>query len=100
MAIIKADPELADLIPDYLESRKGDLPLPEAALRSGDFATIASLGHRMRGTGASFGFAAITEIGDRLEQSGTAADRAGCRQSIDALAEYLTTLQVEYPQAA
>ena len=47
--IIHPDPELADLIPGYLESRTRDITEMRGCLATGDFERIRILGHSMSG---------------------------------------------------
>jgi len=92
--VVEADPELGDLVPGYLMSRRQDLAALRAALAGGGFEEIRKLGHNMKGTGRSYGFAPITEIGARLERAGKSADAAESGAALDALAEYLTRVEV------
>ncbi|MEN9579192.1 MAG: hypothetical protein RJA70_2201, partial [Pseudomonadota bacterium] len=65
-------PMLAAQIPAFLEHRREDVLTMLAALNQGDFETVARLGHDMKGSGASFGFQAITDIGAALEHEARA----------------------------
>ena len=67
--IVHADPEIADLIPGFLENRSKDIKAMSEALTQGDFETIRVLGHSMKGAGGSYGFDPITGIGKSLEQA-------------------------------
>lgn len=67
---VPVDPDLIDLIPDFLTRKRADLQTLKGALDGGDLATIASVGHKIKGEGGSFGFDAISEIGAGLESSG------------------------------
>ncbi len=68
------DPDIADLVPAYLDARRSDLAALEADLDAGRYDAVARLGHQLKGTGAPFGFPEITEIGGRLEQAALARD--------------------------
>jgi HPt (histidine-containing phosphotransfer) domain-containing protein len=63
---VKVDPDLIDLIPDFLTRKRADLQTLKGAVESGDLATIAALGHKIKGEGGSFGFDAMSEIGNWL----------------------------------
>ena len=73
--VVHADPEIADLIPKFLENRLKDIDAIRDALDRGDFDTIRTLGHSMKGAGGGFGFPGITDIGKTLEDSAKAAER-------------------------
>jgi len=64
------------------------------ALDRGDFGTVGSLGHGMRGAGGSWGFQAITDIGAALEQSAERADTDASRKSVRELSAYLDRVEV------
>ena len=74
---VEIDPEIADLVPGYLANRRADLPLLRDALAAADFETLATLGHRMKGSGGAYGFKQITAIGGALEKAAKDADAAG-----------------------
>jgi len=84
-------------IPVYLARRRADVGAIRNALALDDFACIQSVGHNLKGTGSSYGFPRITEIGGLLES----AARTGSRGVIGTLLEDLNTyLQSVDPQIA
>jgi HPt (histidine-containing phosphotransfer) domain-containing protein len=92
--IVEVDPDLADLIPDFLDRKRADLVTMQHALDSSDFTTIAALGHKIKGEGGSFGFDAITEIGAELEQTAKTGDRESARSLVSDLSEYLAKVEI------
>lgn len=74
-------------VPVYIARRRADLGVIHSALALGDFARIESVGHNLKGTGSSYGFPKITEIGGLLES----AARTGSRGEIGARLEDLNT---------
>jgi len=94
--LIQAHPDLADLIPGYLESRRLDLVKIRRELAQDNYAPIAVVGHRMRGTGSSYGFDGLSEIGSQIEAAAKASQSASLGEAIQALEEYLDSLQVNY----
>ena len=50
------------------------------ALDRGDFKTVESLGHGMKGAGGSWGFQAITDIGAAVEHAAESADADALRK--------------------
>jgi histidine phosphotransfer protein HptB len=91
---VEVDPDLIDLIPDFLARKRTDLQTMKGALESGDLATIASVGHKIKGEGGSFGFDTLSEIGAALEQCGRNGDRASAQQLVSDLSEYLEKVDV------
>jgi HPt (histidine-containing phosphotransfer) domain-containing protein len=90
------DPDLEDIIPGFLENRRGDLKKLEAARQQRDAKTVQVLGHRMKGDGGGYGFDAISAIGEALEQAALRQDwTAIARQTIE-LGDFLTRVEVVY----
>jgi HPt (histidine-containing phosphotransfer) domain-containing protein len=94
--IVHVDPEIADLIPGFLENRHKDTETMDEALKQGDFETIQILGHSMKGAGGSYGFDAITDIGKSLEQAAKDKDAGGIQKLVQELAAYLDRVEVLY----
>ena len=92
--MVRANPKLADLIPGFLQNRRQDVIAMLEALDRGDFATVESLGHGMKGAGGSWGFQAITDIGAALEQAAMSADTDASRKQVDELSKYLDRVEV------
>ncbi len=91
---VEVDPDLIDLIPDFLTRKRADLQTLKGALESGDLTTIASLGHKIKGEGGSFGFDTMSEIGAALEASAKKGDRASAQQLVTDLFNYLEKIEV------
>jgi PAS domain S-box-containing protein len=93
---VLVDASLQDLIPTFLSNRRRDVEAIAAAMEQSDFDAIRIIGHNMKGSGSGYGLDAITDIGDRLEQ--TAIQGAGdeIRILTSQLARYLGALQLEY----
>lgn len=83
------NPQIAARVPMFLENRRRDVQSMQEALTSGDFPTVGRLGHNMRGTGTSYGFQAVTEIGAAIEYEATQLDEVAARHWIDELSRYL-----------
>lgn len=91
---VSAPKEVEELIPWYLDRRRSDLAALNAALQAGHFDAIRILGHDMKGSGAGFGFAAITEIGSSLEAAAKEKSTGQIRTQISALGHYLECVEV------
>jgi hypothetical protein len=81
----EAEPWLKAIIPGYLDKRRGDLATLFSALERRDFPLIRTFGHQLAGTGASYGFPLLTEIGAALEQAAIAGDPAVMRTEAERL---------------
>jgi len=91
---IEIPPGLEDLVPGYLAARLKELPEMVALLSASDFARIAILAHDIKGTGGSYGFPALTQIGLTLERSAKEMDAAAVRTQLAELTDYLGRVQL------
>ncbi len=87
--VLPPNPHIAARIPVFLQNRRRDILSMVEALTRGDLDTVRRLGHNMRGTGTSYGFQAITDIGAAIEQEAERLDAVTARHWIDELARYL-----------
>ena len=93
---MRANPLVADLIPEFLLDRKRDVEVMLDALGAGDFEIVARLGHGMKGAGGSWGFQAITDIGGALELAANSADTDMSRKCVGELSSYLDRVEIVY----
>lgn len=91
---IRIDPDIADLIPGYIENRHKDIEAVRAALAQGDFETIRALGHGMKGSGGGYGFTKITGIGAEMEQAAKVSDSDTIKNLSNDLSEYLENIEI------
>ena len=87
-------PELADLVDDYLERRRGDAEALRVAVGAGDFDEARRLGHNMKGSGAGYGFARISELGAAMQSAAEARDFAALERLAGELDEYTRKVRV------
>jgi chemotaxis protein histidine kinase CheA len=93
---VEIDQELVSIVPDYLENRRSDCFLIERLLEEGCLAEIQSLAHRMKGSGGSYGFDVISEIGEVLERAALVPDANVIRSAVEQLKIYLSCIEVSY----
>ncbi len=91
--LVTIDPEFAELIPPFLDSCRRETAAMRKALELQDYAEIAALGHRLTGTGASFGFQPISDEARIIEAAAKAADATAVLAHLDALSLYLTRVR-------
>ena len=92
--LVRAEPKFADLIPVFLQNCRKNVIAMLEALDRGDYETVESLGHGMKGAGGSWGFQGITDIGAALEQSAEGADNEGSRKWVGELSRYLDRVEI------
>jgi signal transduction histidine kinase/HPt (histidine-containing phosphotransfer) domain-containing protein len=86
------DSEIAELLPEYLERRYEDVATLNRALREHDFEVVQTLGHRMKGSGASYGLPRVSEIGAALEIAAKGADQDGAEGAVLELSKLIDSL--------
>lgn len=96
--IIKIDPIIAPLIPDFLNNRARDVETLKAALQDGDYENIRITGHNLKGCGAGYGFQGITDIGAEIELAAKSKDINQLDQQIEVLSDYLMKIHIEEDQ--
>jgi CheY-like chemotaxis protein/HPt (histidine-containing phosphotransfer) domain-containing protein len=94
--LVRANPKLTDLIPGFLQNRRHDVIAMLDALDRGDFETVESLGHGMKGAGGSWGFQGITDVGAALEQAAKSIDADASRKWVSELSRYLDRVEIVY----
>jgi HPt (histidine-containing phosphotransfer) domain-containing protein len=94
--IIEVDSDLVDLIPLFLKSRQKDVQDLGKALAEGNFGALRLIGHSMKGAGSSFGFDAISDMGDRIEIAASGLDIATVQAQTEALTDYLARIDIKW----
>jgi PAS domain S-box-containing protein len=93
-SLLLGSPKLAARIPAFLQNRRKDVITMLDSLTRGDFETVGRLGHSMHGSGASFGFQTITDIGAALEREARSADTDASRKWVSELSTYLDRVEL------
>lgn len=83
-----------ELVAKYLERCRSGFPLLEAAICQNQYDDARVLGHRMKGTGAPYGFVRLTEIGALIEQAAANRNSRALREHVAVLAEYLSSVEI------
>ncbi|OSM05129.1 Hpt domain-containing protein [Magnetofaba australis] len=94
--VVVIDRDLEDIVPGYIENRHKDIEALRKAVEEGDTETANVLGHRMKGSGAGYGFDEITEIGRHIETSAKSNDIDGVKKGVADLESYLQRVEVTY----
>jgi hypothetical protein len=90
------DPDLKELIPGFLDNRRGDIERLTQLLAARRFEDIRLIGHSMKGAGGGYGFDPITDIGAAIESAALGGDAAAVQAGIVALTDYLDRIEVVY----
>ena len=93
---VEIDSEVQSIVPEFLENRKKDCLLISSLLEIDSFSEIRTLAHRMKGSGGSYGFDDISEIGEIMEEAALNEDRETVSIQILLLTRYLERVKVVY----
>lgn len=93
---VKVDSEVQSIVPAFLDNRRQDCLTIRTLLGGEAFSEICTLGHRMKGSGGSYGFDDVSRIGEVIEKAALAADKKAISNAILQLSSYLERVTVEY----
>jgi len=80
------DPDMAELVQQFVGRMPDRLGELRQALDSGSFERLRVLAHQLKGAGGSYGFSELTDVARRLEQAAKAADAEAAGLAIRELA--------------
>jgi CheY-like chemotaxis protein/HPt (histidine-containing phosphotransfer) domain-containing protein len=92
--VVYVDPDLEDLIPDFMDNMKSEVDRIGTLLVKEDMKEIQRIGHSMKGTGGSYGFDEITEIGKDIEESAKTGDKEAIIKLNNRLDKYLSGVKI------
>jgi hypothetical protein len=83
-----------ELVPGYLTGQRRDVSGMIALLAASDYARLEVLGHNMKGSGASYGFAELTRFGAELETAAMQSDHGALVSQIPQIDSYLSRVRL------
>lgn len=89
---------LEPIMDRYMELRMEELAQMEEAIAAGDDETVRMLGHRLKGTGTSYGFERLTELGADLEDAGKVGDMHLAEKLAAEVRGYLENVDVVFEE--
>jgi signal transduction histidine kinase/DNA-binding response OmpR family regulator len=94
--VVDVEQGMEDVVPAYLDKRKAEVPLYTAALAGRDFDAMKKMAHKMKGTGAGYGFPMLTELGASIEKASIDRDLAQIQDCINRFELYLGSVELKY----
>jgi CheY-like chemotaxis protein/HPt (histidine-containing phosphotransfer) domain-containing protein len=91
--VVYLDPDVADLIPRFLDNRRRDLITLREAAGAGDMDSVSRMGHMLKGVGGGYGFDRIAELGGRLELA-AATGQTAVHATIAELADHIASVRI------
>ncbi len=94
--VVEIDKEIADIVPGFLANRNKELITLKEAISKNNFAELRNIGHKISGNAGSYGFDELGAIGAKLENSAIKKDLQSAKSNIEAIEEYLKSIEVKY----
>jgi HPt (histidine-containing phosphotransfer) domain-containing protein len=94
--IAYVNPELAELIPWFLDNRRKDIESITNLVQAEDFKTLERMGHTLKGTCAGYGFDHLGKIGAKIELAAKARNPAEINSLNEEMKTYLQEVKVVY----
>lgn len=95
---VLVDKDLESIIPRYFELQRRELDDLARAVAAGDTESARLIGHRMKGTGTSYGFPYLTELGAGIELAAVAEDLTEAERLGNTARDYLESVRVVYTE--
>jgi two-component system, sensor histidine kinase and response regulator len=83
---------LEKLMPAFISTRKADMEKLAEALKISDLETVSRLGHKMKGSSASYGFEEASRMSLELEMAAKAGNLTECRRLEGKLGDFFSSL--------
>jgi len=91
---VTAPDGMVELSRDYLARRRDAMSQLRGLLAKGDFDALRRMAHDVKGTGASYGFAPLTNVARSLEQAAAAHDLERMNLALNSMEQYLESVQL------
>ncbi|MEM7048184.1 MAG: response regulator [Acidobacteriota bacterium] len=92
---VRIDPDIADLVPAFLNARRRQLTAMRADLEANRLPAVADAAHQIKGVGASYGFAGLSRLAARLEIACSLGDRREAIGLVERMLADLMRTQVQ-----
>lgn len=90
------NPDLAELIPWFLDNRRKDIEAISNMVAAQDFKGLERLGHTLKGTCAGYGFDHLGKIGAQLELAAKTSNAEEIQRLNQEMKDYLQEVKVVY----
>jgi len=90
--VVQVEADIADLVEEFLDDWRLTASGMEALLDAGDFSKLRRIGHNLKGSGAGYGFAELSRVGDVIELAAEKIQHRDLRAGIQELTAYLASV--------
>jgi len=87
---VEVDPDIADLVPNFLQQRKADAETLAVLLDDQQFDKVRRIGHNIKGSARSYGFALLGDLGEALESAAAQQHEDACREGAADILDHLS----------
>ena len=94
--LVHVDSILEDIVPDYLEHRRAEIPTIQGALEQNDYLALRGIGHEIEGTSGAFGFKDLAALGQALRLAAREEDNSEVQKVTEQIETYLARVKVTY----
>lgn len=94
--IISIASEFAEVSPDYLARRKEDLLKLAKAIQENDYEAIRATAHKTKGSAASYGFKALTDIAAVMQDAAISRNMDSIKNQYSLMRDYLETVVLKF----
>jgi HPt (histidine-containing phosphotransfer) domain-containing protein len=94
--VVRPDPDLADLIPSFMQNRRNELTELQQARSRNDYEFIRRMSHTWKGICRPYGFVHLETLSRSLEEAGERENAADVERIMDEMASYLDNVRIVY----
>ncbi|TIH13766.1 Hpt domain-containing protein [Marinifilum sp. JC120] len=94
--LVQVDEDLEAIMGRYLEIRQKELAELEEAVAQKNFEIIRLLGHRLKGTGSSYGLDELTRLGTLIEDKAMDNDMSKVPEFTAEIRHFLNHIDIEF----
>lgn len=95
---VTVDAELEPIMDRYFAIQRKELGLMKEAIADGDAETVRRLGHKLKGTGTSYGFPLLTEMGAGIEIAAKNDDLTKAEELVTRVSNYIDNVEVVFEE--
>jgi HPt (histidine-containing phosphotransfer) domain-containing protein len=92
--VVAVDRDIIDLAERFLNNRRGQAQEWIEAVETGNDPVLLRLGHEIKGTAGAFGFHALADLGEELEEAVSADDLAHAEDTLERMIAFLERVTV------
>ena len=90
------DSDIKELVPDFIANRRQDAKSLNEACAREDFQSVRKIAHRIKGSGGSYGFTAISELGGEISKAAADGKQELLASIVARFEQYLEKVEIIY----